>query len=111
MGGLLREAAKVRVRRRNQHVWVGYDQGVAMQDTTGSGRGCGDTFFDEVATQYSNGCRQTTMTKTQLVEHSRGSGLDHKHRLLSGVPRVCELGVFSCVVGCIRRELVVCCGG
>ena len=46
------------------------------------------------------------MTKTQLLEHSRGSELDHEHRLLSGTPRVCELGVFSCVVGCIRRESV-----
>ena len=51
-----------------------------------------------------------TMTKRQLLEHSRGSGLDHEHRLLSGVPLVCELGAFSCVVGCIRRESV-CCGG
>ena len=53
---------------------------------------------------------ETTMTKTQLLEHSRGSGLDDEHRLLSGVPRVCELGVFSCVDGCISRESM-CCGG
>ena len=65
--------------------------------------------FDEGATRQSNGCRQTTTTETQILEDSRGSGLDLEHRL-SGVPRVCELGVFSCVVGCIRRESV-CYGG
>ena len=32
-------------------LWVGYDQGVAMQETRGSGRGCGDIFFDEGATR------------------------------------------------------------
>ena len=51
------------------------------------------------------------MTKTQLLlEYSRGIELDHEHRLLSGVPRVCELGLFSFVVGCIRRESVSCGG-
>ena len=51
MGGAVREAATVLVRRRRQHVWVGYDQGVTMQETRGSGRGCGDVFFNEDATQ------------------------------------------------------------
>ena len=51
MGGVVREAAMVLVRRRSQHVWVGYDQGVAMQETRRSGRGCGDIFFDEGAAQ------------------------------------------------------------
>ena len=74
------------------------------------GRGCGDHFSDKGATQYSNGCRRIPMTKTQLLEHSRGSGLDHEHRLLSGVHRVCELCVFTCLVGRIRRESA-CCGG
>ena len=81
-----------------------------MQETRESGRGCGDVFFEACAIQQSHGCRQATMTKTQLLEHSLGCGLDHEHRLLSGVPPVCELGVFSCVIGCIRRESV-CCGG
>ena len=31
----MREAATALVRRRSQHTWVGYDQGVAMQETTG----------------------------------------------------------------------------
>ena len=31
------------------------------------------------------------MSKTQLLNHARGSGLDHEHRLLSGVPQVCEV--------------------
>ena len=66
--------------------------------------------LDEGTTQQSNGCRQTTMTKKHLLEHSPGSGLDHKHRLVSGVPRGCELGVLSFVDGCIRRESV-CSGG
>ena len=110
MGGVVREATTVLVRRRSQRVWVGYDEEVAMQETRGSGRGCGNIFFDGGATQYSNDCRQTTMTKTQLLEHSRGSGLDHEHRLLSGVPGACELGVFGGVVGCICRESL-CCGG
>ena len=79
-----------------------------MQETGGSGRGCGGIIFREGATQYSNGCRQTTMTKNQLLNHSRGSGLDHEHGLLSGMPRVCELGVFSRVVGCILLRYGAC---
>ena len=51
MGGVVREAATVLVRRRSQQVWVRHDQGVAMQKTRGSGRGCGDIFLDEGATQ------------------------------------------------------------
>ena len=51
MGGVVREAATVIVRCRSQHVWIGHDQGVAMQEARGSGRGCGDIFFDEGAAQ------------------------------------------------------------
>ena len=51
VGGVVREAATVLVRRRSQHIWVGYDQGVAMQETRGSGRGCGDIFFESRAAQ------------------------------------------------------------
>ena len=46
------------------------------------------------------------MTKTQLLEHSQGSGLDHERRPLSGVPQVRESGAFSCVVGCIGRASI-----
>ena len=51
MGWVVHEAATVLVRRRNEHIWVGYDQAVAMQETRGSRRGCGDIFFDEGATR------------------------------------------------------------
>ena len=44
------------------------------------------------------------MTKTQLLEHSLVSELDHEHCQLSGVSRVCELGVFGCGVGCIAAS-------
>ena len=47
----MREAATVLVRRRSENIWVGYDQTVAMQEIRGSGRGCGDMFFDEGATR------------------------------------------------------------
>ena len=77
-----------------------------MQETRGSGKGCGDTFFEDDDTQQKNSCRRATVNTTQLPKPARGSGLDREHRLLSGVPPVCELGVFSCVVGCIRRESV-----
>ena len=46
VGGVVREAATVLVRHRNQHIWVGNDQAVAVQETRGSGGGCGDIFFD-----------------------------------------------------------------
>ena len=41
---VVREAATTLVRRRSQHMWVGYDQRVAMQETRGSGRDCSNIF-------------------------------------------------------------------
>ena len=39
------EAATGLIRRRSQIIRVGYDQGVAMQEVGGPGRGCGDIFL------------------------------------------------------------------
>ena len=64
------------------YIWVGYDQGVPSQETGGSGSGCGGKIFNISTTQHSNVCHRAAMADTQLLEHSGGSGLDHKNRLL-----------------------------
>ena len=94
---------------RSQHIWVGYDQRVTIngqENRTWLRR----YIFYVGDTQKPNGCRRTTMTKTQRPPHSRGSGWYYEQRLPSGVPRVYELCIFSCVVGCNRLESV-CCDG
>ena len=76
MGGEVREAATVFVHRRSQHIWEG-------QVPRGQDVAVAIYFLMRVPPRNPTAARQTTMTRTQLIEHSRGSELDREHRLLS----------------------------
>ena len=109
VAGEVREAPTALVHRQSQHIWVGYNQGVAMQETRGPGDGCGDTFSMKVSlsnptTSPTNNHDDNTFFRALPGERIGARVPPALRGALGG-----ELGGFSSV-GCIRRESV-CCGG